>query len=129
MSGWIYISIMRQKKVLVVEDNPLNARLFKDVLLSFHCRVFIATKASEAFHILKTKTPDLILMDVQLPGVSGIELMRKIRWMPRFKHSKIIAVSAFVMTEEIRYLLFAGFDGFLPKPVDIYELKKLVSTL
>ena len=120
---------MWQKKVLVVEDNPLNARLFKDVLLSFECQVFVATKASETLHILKTKTPDLILMDVQLPGVSGIELMRKIRQVPRFKHSKIIAVSAFVMQEEVKYLLFAGFDGFLSKPVDIYALKNLVSTL
>lgn len=120
---------MKQKTILIVEDNFLNARLFQDVLHAFGYRVLMASKASEALHILKKKTPDLILMDIQLPIVSGIELMRKIRKVPKFKQIKIVAVSAFVFKEEVKYILSAGFDGFLSKPVDIYELKNLASSV
>ena len=113
------------KTILIVEDNPINQRLFFDVLQAYGAHPIKAFDAKEALRILTQTTPDLILMDIQLPHISGIDLVKHIRALPRFKHLPIIATTAFAFEGKKEELLQQGFDDVLFKPIDIHALKKL----
>lgn len=113
------------KNILIVEDNPLNQRLFSDVIKAFGAHPIKAFDAKEALDILKHTTPDLILMDIQLPFMSGIDLVQQIRTISHLKHLKIIATTAFSFEGGKETLLQQGFDDVLFKPFDIQDLKKL----
>lgn len=113
------------KTILIIEDDALNQRFFYDVLGIYGARPLQAYDAQEALTILKKITPDLILMDIQLPRVSGIELTKQIRSIPHLKDIPIIATTAFAFEEKEDQLLQLGFNKVLFKPVHIKELKKL----
>ncbi len=107
------------KKVLIVEDNELNQKLFID-LLEANGYVTIQTRdGKEALELAKNEKPDLILMDIQLPNISGIEVVQLIKKEPKIKHIPIIAVTAFAMQNDEEQILAAGCEGYLPKPISI----------
>jgi len=108
--------------VLVVEDNELNMKLFRDVLESSGYRTLEATTGSEAIDLAADHSPDLVLMDVQLPDLDGVEALRRLRADGRTSALRVLAVTAQAMQGDRERFLRAGFDGYVAKPVDIVAL-------
>ncbi len=108
--------------ILIVEDNPMNMELVRDVLETSGYTVRGATSAAEALEVLKETVPDLILMDIQLPGLDGLQLTRTIKQNPRTKDIIIVALTAHAMKGDRERILEAGCSGYIPKPIDTREL-------
>jgi CheY-like chemotaxis protein len=109
-------------RVLVVEDNPTNMKLMSFVLGTRGYDVRTAATASEALEVLETFAPRLILMDVQLPGMDGLELTRRLKAHPRTRAIIIVAVSAYAMKGDEQKARDAGCDGYVTKPIDTRRL-------
>lgn len=109
---------MNPKQVLLVEDNALNAKLVVFLLEAAGHEVKVATHAKEALTMLTGRLPDLILMDLQLPEVSGYDLTRQLRSAPATANLLIVALTAFAMTGDEAKALEAGCDAYVTKPVD-----------
>ncbi len=105
--------------ILYVEDNPDNRMLVRRVLMSEGYTVHEASNATQAFEVLKTIKPDLILMDINMPEMDGYTLTSKIRALPNMKTVPIIALTANVMKGDRERSLEAGCDGYIQKPIDI----------
>jgi CheY-like chemotaxis protein len=105
--------------ILLVEDNVLNRRLAEVALLARGHLVLQADSVDAARAALDRQVPDIILMDIQLPGGGGELLMREIRGQPARAHLPIIAVTALAMQGDRERLLGAGFDGYISKPIDV----------
>ena len=108
--------------ILIVDDNPLNARLLSYILGTKGFAVRIATHAAEAHTLLESYAPRLILMDVQLPGMDGLQLTRLLKEDPRTKDILIVAVTASAMAGDESRALSAGCDGYITKPIDTRTL-------
>lgn len=104
--------------ILIVEDNPLNRRLFVDLLSTKEYTLLEAADGLEALRLVKEKEPDLVLMDIQLPPIDGLEVTRQIRKM-EIKQPRIVAVSAFAMKTDAEKALAAGCDDYISKPIAI----------
>ncbi len=102
--------------VLLVEDHPMNRKLFRD-LLSFEFEVAEADSAEAARELLPKLTPDLILLDVQLPGVDGLTFVRELKADPRTAAIPVVAVSAHVRPRDIELALHAGCADYITKPI------------
>ncbi len=115
--------------VIYVEDNAANAGLVQCALRRLPgVRLRICQEAEKLMALLATNpAPDLILMDVSLPGMSGIEALQKIKLVPAWKNVPVIAVSAVVMPDDLRAIEQAGFEGYLVKPLDMIQLLDLVA--
>jgi len=109
---------MAGETILVVEDNAVNRRLAEFLLRSNGYQVREASTAQEAFEILKTERPDLILMDVQLPGMDGLEVTRKLKENAATRDIPVVAVTSYAMTGDREKALAAGCDGYITKPID-----------
>ena len=107
------------KTVLVVEDNELNRRLFVDLLNTKGLHVLEATDGASALRIVQKENIDLILMDIQLPTLSGLEVTQSIRKMSDIQQPKIVAVSAFALKQDADKALSAGCDDYISKPISI----------
>lgn len=107
------------KKILIVEDNDLNLKLFRD-LLEAHGYETVETKnGMEAVRLAATLRPDLILMDIQLPEISGLDVTRQIKADDTIKSIPIIAVTAFAMKDDEQKILQAGCEAYISKPISI----------
>ena len=106
-------------KVLVVEDNVLNMRLFSDLLKANGYTVLQARDGLEALRIVRLDRPDLILMDIQLPEMSGLEVTERIKADEELRSIPIVAVTAFAMKDDEEKIRQAGCDGYLTKPISI----------
>ena len=106
-------------RILVVDDNPLNVRLVSDVLEAAGMSVSRAMDAIEAELTLKREMPNLVLMDVALPGMDGLSLTRKLRQEQRFARMPIVAMTASALEGDERKAIDAGCDGYIAKPIDI----------
>jgi two-component system cell cycle response regulator DivK len=116
------------KKVLVVDDKEDSRRLAEKVLRLRGYEVIGAGTGEDAIKMAKTELPDLILMDVRLPGgIDGLEATRRIKALPQLAHIPILAVTAGVRPEDMQQSLDAGCSAFVRKPIDIDELPKLVA--
>lgn len=111
---------------MVVEDNEVNLRLFKEILRYGGYTVISAKDGVEGLEIAERERPDLVLMDVQLPGMDGITAMRKMRETPGLENTPIIALTAYAMTGDRERLLSAGFVDYIPKPVNVAGILKTV---
>lgn len=109
---------MAEKLILLVEDNPVNRRLAEFLLRSQGYQVRAATTAQEAFESLKAERPDLILMDVQLPGMNGLDATKKIKEEPETCDIPVIAVTSYAMKGDREKALAAGCAGYITKPID-----------
>ena len=110
--------------ILYVEDNPDNRLLVRRILLSEDYSLLEATDAMDALNVLKTAQPDLILMDINMPGVDGYTLTAKIKALPGFERVPILAVTANVMRGDKEKTLEAGCDGYIQKPLDVDQLTR-----
>jgi two-component system cell cycle response regulator DivK len=108
--------------VLIVEDNEKNMKLFRDVLLATGYSTLEATTGEDAVALAVSRTPALVLMDVQLPGIDGVEALVRLRRDARTESIPVLALTAQAMHGDRERFLAAGFDGYLSKPMDIAEL-------
>ena len=111
-------------QVLVVEDNEKNMKLFRDVLQAAGYDTLEASTAGQALDLAATNRPDLVLMDIQLPDMDGLEALRRLRADERTSTMPIVALTALAMEGDRERFLAAGFDGYVSKPVDIAELRR-----
>lgn len=109
---------MAKKNILVVEDNQVNRRLAEFLLRSQGYRVHEAATAEEALQMLKTEIPDLIVMDIQLPGMDGLEATRIIKDKAATSHIPVVAVTSYAMPGDREKALAAGCAGYIVKPID-----------
>jgi two-component system cell cycle response regulator DivK len=112
--------------ILYVEDNPDNRTLVRRILLSEDYSLIEATNAIDAFEVLKSTRPDLILMDINMPDMDGYTLTSRIKSMPGFERVPILALTANVMRGDKEKTLEAGCDGYIQKPLDIDQLVREV---
>ena len=110
---------MAGERILVVEDNATNMKLFRDVLQAKGYRTIEATTGSEAIALAVEHVPALVLMDIQLPDISGITALRQLRADPLTRAIPVVAVSASAMQEEQEKITASGFDGYIMKPIDL----------
>lgn len=108
--------------ILYVEDNPDNRLLVRRILLSENYTLLEATDAHDALELLKSRKPDLILMDINMPDMDGYTLTAKIKTTPGFERVPILALTANVMRGDKEKTLEAGCDGYIQKPIDFDEL-------
>jgi two-component system cell cycle response regulator DivK len=104
--------------VLVVEDNALNRKLVRRLLQSHGYRVLIALDGEEAIEIATREKPDLILMDIQLPRMSGYDATRILKSQPGTASIPVLAITAYAMADECKRALAAGCDVYITKPID-----------
>jgi two-component system cell cycle response regulator DivK len=110
------------RRILVVEDNPLNLKLVRDVLQFAGYEVVEAQSGEEGLRAAQEDPPDLVLMDLQLPGIDGTETLHRLRQGPLGRDVPVVAVTAFAMAEDRERASLAGFDGFVEKPISVREL-------
>ncbi|MBC7703696.1 MAG: response regulator [Rhodoferax sp.] len=104
--------------VLIVDDSPINLKLAADVLECEGYLVLRARDAEQAQDILKHTTPELILMDIQMPGMDGLTLTRLLKANPAYQHLQIVALTSFAMKGDEQKAREAGCDGYITKPID-----------
>ena len=112
--------------ILIVEDNEKNLKLVRDVLQVKGYATLEAGTAEDGIKIARDRMPNLILMDIQLPGMSGIEALKALRAEPATAAIPVVAITASVMQQDRQQIMSAGFDGFIEKPVN---LKNLLATV
>lgn len=110
---------MTGKTVLIVEDNELNLKLFRDLLEAHSIHALEVRDGTKALDAAKEGMPDLILLDIQLPHISGFEIARQLKGTDKTRHIPIIAVTAFAMHEDEDKILAAGCEAYMAKPISI----------
>ena len=113
---------MNLDTILIVDDNPVNMKLTRVLLTGEGYDVRTASDASEALTILQDVHPGLILMDIQLPGIDGLELTRRLKADPATRDIPIVGLTAYAMKGDEERILAAGCDGYIPKPIDTRTL-------
>ena len=116
------------KRILIVEDNTIDARLLKDILEASGYETLQTGDGLEAISLASAYPPDLILMDIQLPEISGLEVTRRLRGDARSRHIPIVAVTAFAMGWHESEALNSGCDAYISKPISILGLLSTVET-
>jgi two-component system, cell cycle response regulator len=114
--------------ILVIEDNPVNRELVTDVLEASRFRVTQARTAEEGLRLARELLPDLILMDISLPGMDGLAATRALKADPATSRLPVIALTAHAMRGDEAIALQAGCDGYLSKPIDTRKLPEIVAS-
>ena len=117
------------KKVLVVEDNELSMVLVTDILRHHGYEVIQATNGSQGLELARGHSPDLILMDIQMPVMDGFEAISQLKADEKTAGIKIVAVTSFAMAEEKKRVLETGADEYIAKPIDTRKLPVIVQQL
>ncbi len=117
------------KKILIVEDNLQNMDVIEMTLGARDYVLVKATDGEEALAVAGRERPDLIIMDIQLPKINGLEVTRKLRKNPAFRHTPIIGVTAYAMKDDEEKVIAAGCDTYLSKPFSIHTLRDVVAEL
>lgn len=118
---------MTGESILIVDDNPQNLKLARIILEQAGYDVATASAAEEALSVLDIVRPRLILMDLQLPQMDGLELTRRLKSDPRYRNIVIIALTAYAMKGDEQKVFAAGCDGYLAKPIDVDCLTSAVA--
>ena len=117
------------KRVLIVEDNDKNMKLARDVLQAKGYATLEATTGEDGVRVAQAERPDLVLMDIQLPGISGIEALKRLREDPATAGIPVAALTASVTQGDRSKITEAGFDAFLGKPINLKEFLETVARL
>jgi two-component system cell cycle response regulator DivK len=115
--------------ILIIEDNPRNLKLVRDVLEYAGYRTLEATTAEDGLALARANHPDLVLMDVQLPGMDGVQALARLRADPATTGILVVAVTAFAMKDDRERFVAAGFDGYLEKPISVPEFPGQVAEM
>jgi two-component system cell cycle response regulator DivK len=113
---------MAVKRILAIEDHEENRRLLRDLLTSFGYELIEALTGEEGVALAETEVPDLILMDIQLPGIDGYETTRRIKANSALRHIPVIAVTSYALSGDEVKAFEAGCDAYVTKPFDPAEL-------
>ena len=113
--------------ILIVEDNEKNMKLVRDILRHAGHATLEATTGGDGVSLAVAHRPDLVLMDIQLPDIDGIEALRRIRGQPALDATPVLAVSASVMPDEQQKIVSSGFDAFITKPIDLKRFRDTVA--
>ncbi len=108
-----------KKRILIVEDNDLNLKLFRDLLTAHGYETIETKEGMEAITLTRSERPDLILMDIQLPEISGLDVTRRIKADDTVRAIPIVAVTAFAMKDDEEKILAAGCEAYISKPISI----------
>lgn len=108
-----------KKRILIVEDNELNKKLFRDLLEANGYDVAQTSDGMEVLGLLRQNRPDLVLMDIQLPEVSGLEVTRWMKSDPALKDIPVVAITAFAMKGDEERIRAGGCDGYISKPISV----------
>jgi CheY-like chemotaxis protein len=119
---------VEEQSILIVDDNAQNLKLARLVLAHEGFAVRTVSNAEDALQLLRTVTPRLILMDVQLPGMDGLELTRRLKADPATRAIRVIALTAYAMKGDEEKAFAAGCDGYITKPIGVERLATLVSS-
>jgi two-component system, cell cycle response regulator DivK len=109
------------KRILIVEDNELNMNLLNDVLEAYGYDIVKTDSGAAVLELARTHRPDLVLMDIQLPDVSGLDAVRQLKGDSETREIPVIAVTAFAMAGDERRALDSGCDGYIAKPIMLRE--------
>lgn len=115
--------------ILVIDDNPVNLKLAAEVLRADGHTVIRAEDAEQALELLQTQLPDLVLTDIALPGMDGLELTRRLKADPRYRHLPVVALTASAMKGDEARVLDAGCDAYIAKPIDTRTLSAQLERL
>ena len=115
-----------KKKVLIVEDNFMSKTLVKEILLMNGYEVVEADRGTEALKLASTESPDLILMDINMPGMDGITAARLIKGNVESKDIPVLALTASAMKGDEEDMIKQGFDGYVAKPIDAKALLEMI---
>ena len=118
-----------RKSVLIVEDNPLNMKLFSAMIAAQGYRVLQAADGLQGLDLAHRQHPDLIIMDLQLPGISGLDATRQLKADDATRDIKIIATTAYALAGDEEHIWASGCDGYMAKPIAIGDFLELVDTL
>ena len=118
---------MAGEPILIVDDNPVNLKLARVLLLTEGYEVRTAGHAEEALAVLQSFQARLVLMDIQLPGMDGLELTRRLKADPATRGTIIVALTAYAMKGDEEKALAAGCDGYVSKPIDVRTLPNIVA--
>ena len=113
---------MANELILIVEDNPQSLKLVRDILRIKGYQTLETETGEEGVRLARERQPALILMDIQLPGINGIEALQRLRADPVTSATPVIAVTASVMTQDRSRIMAAGFNGFQSKPISVNQL-------
>src|SRR6185369_7330909 len=113
---------MAGEPILIVDDTPVNLKLTKILLVNEGYRVMTAASAEEALELLRSYHPFLVLADIQLPGMDGLELTRRIKQDEKTRDITVVALTAFAMKGDEQKAIDAGCDGYITKPIDTRTL-------
>jgi CheY-like chemotaxis protein len=116
-------------KILVVEDNPRNMRLIEMTLRAKNYILLKATDGEEALDMAARERPDLIIMDIHLPKMNGLEVTRKLRETPSMSHTPIIGLTAYAMKGDREKVIESGCDAYLSKPINTRELPGMIAEM
>jgi CheY-like chemotaxis protein len=119
---------MERLPILIVDDNPVNLKLIRVLLAGEGYDVRTAGDAGEALKVLAEFRPRMILIDIQLPGIDGLELTRRLKADPSNHDIAIISLTAFAMKGDEERIIAAGCDGYIPKPIDTRTLPAQIQT-
>jgi two-component system, cell cycle response regulator DivK len=120
---------MANELILIVEDNEKNRKLVRDVLTFKGYRLAEAETGEDGVRLAKELRPDLVLMDIQLPGINGIVALGQIRDDPAIRDTPVIAVTASAMTQDRQKIMAAGFDGYQSKPINVKDFLAAVRAM
>lgn len=120
---------MAGESILIVEDNQINAMLVNVLLTAKGYITQLAGNAEEALDALETFQPQLIIMDIQLPGMDGLELTRQLKADPKYKNTLIVAVTAYAMKGDREKAIAAGCDEYIAKPIDTNTFADTITEL
>lgn len=115
-----------QKTILIVEDNELNMKLFNDLLQARGYRTVQTRNGADAFNLAREYHPDLILMDIQLPEISGLEVTQKLKSDSELQHIPVIAITAFAMKGDEEKIRQGGCEAYLSKPISVVKFLETV---
>lgn len=116
------------KTVLIVEDNDLNLKLFRDLLEASGYQTLQSKDGMDGLRLVRDHRPDLVLMDIQLPEISGLEITRLIKADPEIRHIPVLAVTAFAMKGDEEKIRDGGCDGYIAKPISVASFLQTVQS-
>src|SRR6056297_1046265 len=117
------------KKILIVEDNDINLKLYNHVIKKIDAEQYVARDGKQALKLAREHVPDVIILDIQIPEINGMEVAKTLRKDSKFDNVKILAVTAYSMRGDKEKILNSGCDYYLSKPISTRELPKIVEDL